>query len=313
MSNKTAQSSPRDFFLYFLNTIGLFTIVIAFITLVFQYINFSFPDPLNYYFGSLSGSIRWSTAILIVITPIFLILSWLIRKDLIKNPEKANLRVRRWLLSLTLSAAGGAMAVSLISIIYNYLGGELTTQFVLKVITIFIVATGVFGYYLWDIRHGDNKKSRIPKIALIKTIILVLAAIIAGFFIVGSPAKQRAQRFDELRINHLQSFESQIIEYWRIRNELPKNLAQISDVFPGIVIEVDPQTQKPYTYNTTGELSFELCADFATNTNNTKYARPYYQYGHNWDHGVGNKCFQTTIDPKLYPKDLGVKNAPFIR
>ncbi len=303
MPTKTTQSGPRDFFLYFFVTVTLFASVISFISLVFQYINYAFPDQLNYYLISITQSIRWSTAFLIVAFPIFLYLSYLINRDIKKNPAKKELRVRKWLLSLTLSAAGAAIAADLISLIYNYLGGDLTTQFALKILTVLLVALGVFMYFLWDIRGRTRFKS-LAKIAAIKSSVIVLAAIIAGFFIVGSPAQQRDQRFDELRISHLQSIEGQIISYWQSEDKLPTTLQDITQKFPGFIVEKDPETNQSYDYHITGQLSFELCGNFATDANDPKYMRGYptYPYGHSWDHAIGNQCFSTTIDPKLYPK-----------
>jgi hypothetical protein len=37
------------------------------------------------------------------------------------------------------------------------LGGELTVRFLLKVITVGIIAGAVFGHYLWDLRKEERE------------------------------------------------------------------------------------------------------------------------------------------------------------
>ena len=44
-----------------------------------------------------------------------------------------------------------------ISLIYNFLGGELTTRFVLKVITVGVIAGAVVAYYFADLRGEDKE------------------------------------------------------------------------------------------------------------------------------------------------------------
>ncbi|MBY0294114.1 hypothetical protein K2Q08_02160, partial [Patescibacteria group bacterium] len=44
-----AKTTPKDFFLWAGAMISLFTAVGAFISLLFTYINYAFPDPLGYY------------------------------------------------------------------------------------------------------------------------------------------------------------------------------------------------------------------------------------------------------------------------
>ena len=44
-----------------------------------------------------------------------------------------------------------------ITLVYNLLGGELTTRFMLKVLTIAVIAGTIFFYYLPDLRLEDTK------------------------------------------------------------------------------------------------------------------------------------------------------------
>lgn len=140
-------------------------------------------------------------------------------------------------------------------------------------------------------------------------IAIVAAAIIAGFFIIGSPMQERLRRFDDERISNLQFIQSEILNYWINKGRLPEKLADLEDNIRGVIIPKDPQNGTDYEYKITGDLSFSLCADFATANAGTPgiskgapIARaPYYEgIGQNWQHSVGHVCFNRTIDKDFY-------------
>ena len=66
-----AKTTPKDFFLWAGAMITLYASIVAFITLLFNYINFAFPDPLQYMGDPYSGGIPYQMASLIVLTPVF--------------------------------------------------------------------------------------------------------------------------------------------------------------------------------------------------------------------------------------------------
>lgn len=316
---KTDINTPKDFFIHLLNTAVLFVSIISFISLIFQYISASFPDPLTYYFSSISQTIRWATAALLIVFPVYIATSWLIQKDIAKNPEKRDIRVRRWLIYFTLFVAAITIIVDLITILYNYLGGELDIQFFLKTLTVLIVALIVFGYYIWDIRQKNiSAYKKIPRTLAISTSVIIITSIVSGFFIVGSPAEQRAQRFDEQRVNHLQIIQQQVIDYWIRQAKLPAQLSDLNNDTLGFSIPTDPESEVDYEYIPKDTLSFEICAIFKTKgsgniniygTRAIKVPAPYYgPYDQNWEHDIGRHCFHRTIDPKIYkPLEQPVK------
>ena len=98
---------------------------------------------------------RWSIASLIVAFPVFLYTSWLIVRDLAADPNKRHSKVRRWLTYLTLFVAATVLIGDVITLVYNLLGGEITTRFLLKVLVVAFIAGTVFWYYLSDIRREE--------------------------------------------------------------------------------------------------------------------------------------------------------------
>lgn len=300
----------------------LYTTVASFITLWFQYINVLYPDINQYLLGTLS-SIRWSTSILVVVFPVFIVTAWLLGRDFKKDPEKREVWVRRWLVYLTLFAAAITIIVDLITLVYNFLDGGLTMSFFWKILVVLLVAVAMFGYYFWDLRR-TKFKSKKPRLFAIISGAVILASIIYAFFLVGTPAQQRERRFDGQRVNDLNTLQYQVIDYWTRKNVLPSNLSELSSDITGFRAPMDPSSNLPYEYRATGILSFELCADFAASNKdgyidpkNGSVARPvvevypYYpdQYQQNWAHEAGRFCFTRTIDPSLY-KNINGSPAP---
>lgn len=157
------KTGPKDIFLHLLAMITLYVSVASFIALIFQYINVLLPDLLEvnrYALTSAYRTIRFSISSLIVIFPLYIWTSWYLNKSYEAEPHKRNLRVRKWLIYFTLFAAALIIAGDLVALINNLLGGELTTRFTLKVLTILLVAGSVFGYYFWDIKRF--KQNEIP-------------------------------------------------------------------------------------------------------------------------------------------------------
>lgn len=301
------KSSPKDVFMQLLAIGTLYMSVVGFITLLFQYTNVLFPDPLSYEnYSSVAGPIRWAMASLIIIFPAYLLLSWALHKDFAVHPEKRELRIRKWLVYFTLFVAAITILSDLVTLVYNFLGGELTARFTIKIFVVLAVAVWVFWYYLRDLRDAWSGKA-LRTIAWTASIV-VLLAIIAGFFTAGSPFKARLVRFDERRVNDLQMLQGEIINYWQRKEKLPAALTDLEDPISGFRVSVDPATAAVYEYRTTDTLKFELCATFnlpSASGISAGAAKPraiYEPYGANWDHDAGRACFARTIDPQLYPK-----------
>ena len=145
------KSTPKDVFYHLLSIVTLYMSAISFITLLLQLINSWLPDPLEYSSG-VNNAIRWSAAILIVAFPVYLLMMWLINKDIALMPARRELRVRKWLGYLTLFIAAITAIIDVGTLVYNLLGGELTTRFILKILVVLAVAATVFFYYLRELR-----------------------------------------------------------------------------------------------------------------------------------------------------------------
>lgn len=308
--------TPKDFFLWVGAMVFLYGSVVSLITLLFQYINYAFPDALTYYVEPYSGPMRFAMASLIVLVPTMIILMRIIRSDIVKEAAKSELWVRRWALFLTVFIAGLTVVGDLITLVNYFLGGDLTTRFVLKVFVVLLVAGGVFMHFLADIRGYWLTYPERARYVGWGVGVLVLVSIAAGFFIMGSPSQVRLYRFDEQKTQDLQNIQYQIVNYWQQKEALPKSLSDLEDPISGFIVPRDAQTGEEYGYELGEGLTFALCATFnaesrSTSPKGTMPARPYESIEGNFQHGAGETCFDRAIDPERYPTyEKGVPTKP---
>ncbi|MEK7203488.1 MAG: DUF5671 domain-containing protein [Patescibacteria group bacterium] len=315
------KTGPKDVFGQLLAIIGLYVSIIAFGALIFGLINLYFPDVLSYDYGFYAKqSLRWPLAILVVVFPLYLWWNNYLQNDLERNPEKKELKVRKWLLYFTLFAAAIVIIGDLVSLVFRFLNGNLTIQFVLKVLAVFVIAAAVFTYYLWNIRKSIPA-TKDPKMRLFVQAVVAIGLffIVFGFFTAGSPFAERMRRFDDRRISDLQAIQHEVINYWQAKETLPQNLDQLRDDIRGFTVPKDSETGESYEYRVLGSLQFELCATFKTSNKEESAkngTRPlplapkrelYYPYPgpggieDSWFHDAGETCFTRTIDPDRFP------------
>jgi hypothetical protein len=151
------QLSARDAFLYLVMFTTLYFSSYNLGSLIFDFINKALPDPTVLAYRTGWDSMRWSASSLIVAFPTFLFLSFYINKDVTRNPVKRLSPIRRWLTYLTLFVASCVLIGDVTTLIYNTLGGELTSRLVLKVLTVGAIAGTAFGYYLSDLRREERE------------------------------------------------------------------------------------------------------------------------------------------------------------
>lgn len=152
-----ASVSAREAFLYLVMFASLYFAAWHLGSLLFDLINRAWPDPAStdYTWQSLGRSIRWSTAALIITFPVFVYVSHYVARDVAKHPIKRLSPVRRWLTYLTLFVAATVLICDMTTLVFNVLGGELTTRFVLKVLVVAAIAGSAFGWYLHDLRREE--------------------------------------------------------------------------------------------------------------------------------------------------------------
>ena len=123
--------------------------------------------------------------------------------------------------------------------------------------------------------------------------VLILFGLVAGFWSLGSPRRQRDLTADEQRLRDLSNIAFEIARH---RDRLPKHampvsLRELRRIGPPLAI-ADPLTAAPYQYRIIDRSHYELCAVFSTQS----------QQGSTfWAHGQGRHCFVLQADAPPTP------------
>lgn len=145
---------------------------------------------------------------------------------------------------------------------------------------------------------------------------IVVIAVAASFFVIGTPGNERLRRIDDARVNHLSTIQNEIQNFWARKDSLPAALNELENDISYFTVPTDPETNAQYEYKVSGQYQFELCANFTTDNKgefgSSEFPKPMYPYGYEskWSHGVGRTCFTRTIDPELYKIDAGKTHVP---
>ena len=146
----------REAFLYLISFITLYITAFSFGALVFGFIDKFFPDPLSY--TTAIRSLSTPLASIIIAFPVYLFVTWRLSLATLKNPERRESRVRKWLTYLTLVVAAAVIIGDLIAIVSGLLVGDITMRFLLKALTIFAITGVIFGYYLFDLQKEEKEE-----------------------------------------------------------------------------------------------------------------------------------------------------------
>lgn len=299
--------TPKDFFMYLGTAVSLYASAGALLAILFSIINTLLPDALfpQYMSSWATSGMRFAMSTLLVAFPLYIVLAWLIRKDIARDIQKYQLSIRKWFVYFTLFIAGATVAGDVIALVNTYLGGEISARFIWKMLSVFVVAGIIFAYYFYDLRRASSGDTKVNKTLIALAIIGVVGVVVWGLIVAGSPSQVRALRFDEQRVNDLSGIQWQVTSYYQNHAVLPTGLESLTDTLSGYSAPVDPQSKESYEYKVLSPLSFELCATFTqSNIDTVKTVPAYYGPGEmngNFTHDAGRVCFERTIDPLSYP------------
>ncbi len=287
-----SRTTPKDFFLWLGAIMALYASIISLITLLFEYINYTYPDPLAGYIDPYGGAMRAAMATAIVLVPTALLLLHIIRSMIDADPSKLHIWVRRWALVLTLFIASGTVIIDLITLVTTFLGGEITVRFALKATVLILAGVGIFLHFLADMKGYWAIAHRRATTIGIAFAGMALVVVAAGFLIVGTPQHARLLRFDEQKVQDLQNIQYQLTEYYQQKQTLPRALLELTDPLSGYTVPTDTQRSTAYEYVLGRSTSFTLCAIF-NEASSDREAQDFV-------HTAGHQCFTRTIDPARY-------------
>ena len=116
----------------------------------------------------------------------------------------------------------------------------------------------------------------------------VIAAVVAGLFVLGSPTEERARRMDDRRVADLQAIVAATDLYWTRHSRLPATLDDLT-AEPGVKISTgDPVSSEIYGYQPVDSTRYEVCASFERESRETSRDPE----SNLWAHGSGRQCFR---------------------
>lgn len=300
MNDTPKKSTALDAFLNLLTliTLGWFSISLG--RLLFVIIDKTIGDASRNDFYYSGNQFSFPIASLLIITPIFLLVSGILHRQYKENKLEKG-AVYRWLTYLMLLVAALVIAGDLIALVDNLLGGEYKIDTILKILTVFVISLGIFLYYWYDMRRTDyNKRSGLAQIAFAVVVIVAVATIVGGFIVADSPFVARQKKQDQQRVGDLSALDANIAEYYRESTALPADLSE-----KRFAQYVDPETKTSYEYTKKEDKKYELCATFALpapQDGRSNYPYPAYEYyaysggpGEWQFHEAGLQCYGREI------------------
>ena len=294
------QNTPKLFAIQFGSLIMLYVSVTALLVLLFNIINVVWPDALTYYTTTEAArsAVRTSIATVVVFFPAY-VLSMRYSLQLRKASSHGQYTgVMRWLIYLSLLAAGLILLGDLVTLLLYFLNGEITVRFLSKVLVLFIVIGAVFYYYLQDVRGFYQKHTSWPRNYAIGAFGVVVLTVIVGLMHIETPQMVREVRLDDQMVADLQNIQYSINSYYQRADELP---ASLDALFPTGDIPQPPVSGNngqptAYEYIPVDLTHYQLCATFLTDSAATKQvAAPSYPDRHTWSHPAGHYCFSAAV------------------
>lgn len=290
-------ATPKNFVLQLGALISLYLTITFVLVLLFGLINLLVPDSADSYFSqeSAQNSLRLSIAMLLVFFPTFITLTRLVNVVRRQLHDATYLTITKWLLYLSLLAAGLTILIDLVVLIVTFLEGEVTVRFLCKVLAVFTVVGLAFGYYLKDVRGYWVTHENESKLYGLLVSLFVIVTVVFAFFMIDSPESARAIKFDNQKVGHLQDMKWRIEDYYRSNQSLPATITDVYDLFP---VPTPPDDTMMYRYEVVDEKFYELCAEFnqASQTIENPTIRPVFEKNYNWEHQAGEWCFQREVD-----------------
>jgi len=125
-------------------------------------------------------------------------------------------------------------------------------------------------------------------IATVVMSLILLGALMIGFWLTGSPLTLENQRVDNARLSDFSFLHEAIQEYANANGNPPANLSDL----PASAQKntKDPSTGKPFDYVVTSSSSFNLCATFFDDSMNKSKSYSYIA-----NHTKGYDCIPFTL------------------
>ncbi len=298
MENQTSPANFKgkgalDAFLNLLSLITLGWMSIAIGIILFQIIDkFLSPGTVDYLSTFSQSALKFGVASALIVTPIFLLIVNLLHKHYRTGALNHDSGIHRWLTYLILLIAALNIIGRLIQLVFQLLDGDYTLASILKIVVVLLIASGIFGYYWYDLKRRDyQQRSQVSLSFFGVVVVVVLVSIVGSFFIIDSPQTARMKKYDQQRVNDLAGLDNIINTYYNENNTIPENLTE-----PRFNQFKDPATGQSYEYKKLSDTGYELCATFDLAIGEDENQEFRYYGDKNWYyHQAGYQCFPTQV------------------
>lgn len=303
----------RDGFMYLLSYATLVIVSVSVNFLAKSLVNRWIPDAADItWFGGDNAIIGFLAAVIIAL-PIFVYVNFMTNKWLGSGQMKHDSGVRHWLIYITLVVVILIIIWQLIALFVAFLGGTLALQFGAHTLITLLIASLILWYQWWHLKFftGQSKPLRVG----FKVFEWVVLATVAGlvvwtFATIDSPAQQRLNRLDQIRVERLTNIRSAVQEFYGWdktvgTRRLPQTLAELEQsprVYIGPEGLVDPVTKTPFGYRIVNSRTYQLGATFATEFKETTdtQTKPIMEVPDSrqkmFYHGIGEEWFTLTVE-----------------
>lgn len=285
-------SAGRDLFFYLLLFFTLALSALSAGGILFQIINHYWPDAVvNYGPVVQNSSLQWWLACFLVTAPVFLWVSWKLAKDLSAGFTSLDSTVRRVIIYLAMFLASAVIIGDIIGLVFNFVSGQLTVRFILKVLVILAIGGWINFYYWSEVKNLKLIPARWQAYAFM---VLGFILLVSGFILSGNPFEQQKLVRDQKRINDLQQIYYSVQNYYEFSESsvLPDSLLEISSGGYYDWLPADPLTGQAYRYQKKSDELYSLCSNFETESDSSSAQRYLGANLTNWTHPAGEYCFE---------------------
>jgi hypothetical protein len=302
MENHTA----KHFVLQLGSLISLYLSLSFLLVLLFGFINTLFPDAISsvWEVERSADSIRIGFAMVLVFFPTYIVLTRLVNKNRRKSTDHSYLGLTKWAIYLSLLVSGLVLLGDLVAVIMSFLEGELTSRFLFKAASVLIVIGSAFTYYILDAKNYWVKREQQSLWYGGVASLVILGLLIAALMQIPNPTEVREMKTDSRMVEALQNIQWRVEDYYQVNEELPVDLPTL---FGELGVPKAPENKPAYTYEITGEGTYQLCATFTHSSTGIEdqylsdrvSVAPGFPGNYNWDHKAGEWCFERVVQKEF--------------
>ncbi len=145
-------------FLYILFFVSLYVLATSVTGIFHIWIDKAIPSTQTTSFFTFESSsiTRGYIAAIIVSYPLFLALSFALKRQMLKQPAVKNIRSRKILIYITLIGTFLIMLGDIIATSYAFLAGTVTDNVIRHLLVTFLIAGSIFYYFILEVKNDRN-------------------------------------------------------------------------------------------------------------------------------------------------------------